>query len=113
MSEVAIDLSDILSHFSGPEPESVAYLVTSLRSDGGEACKKLADQIEAKYAPPRIPEPGPWGVVEASTADNSKRRDFGRVPDEVEGKQWTSSFDDGWYDWPDLVGPVLIREGLS
>jgi hypothetical protein len=88
-----------------------AVVVNVLR----KACyNRLADQIEAQTKPPRIPEPGLWGVVEAHTAYDSTRRHFGRVPDDYnDDKQWIDSFDKHWRKWDDLIDPVLVRDGIE
>ena len=63
---------------------------------------------------PRIPEPGLWAVVEASTCDDPDRRKFGRVPsDGDDADQWTESYDEVWRAWSDLVDPTLVRPGIE
>jgi hypothetical protein len=62
------------------------------------------------YKPTRIPEPGPWGVVEARPAgsDADERHMFVRFPDGYWEGEWY-----GGMDWDELLDPVLVREGLS
>ena len=71
----------------------------------------LADQIEAQTKPPRIPEPGLWGVVEAKYGDTPVRT-FVRERD-----GWSSLTNPGragvMCDWDRLVDPVLIRDGIE
>ncbi|HLN78764.1 MAG TPA: hypothetical protein VK204_17095 [Nocardioidaceae bacterium] len=69
--------------------------------------RHLADQIEAQTKPPRIPEPGLWGVVATGMADGSSV-DY-----------WTHGHG-GWVnergehrEWPSLDSPTLVREGIS
>lgn len=67
----------------------------------------------ASPTPPRIDEPGTWGVVEASCVHSEERR------------KWARHDDGNWYpmgpvgreaglpdDWESLKSPVLIREGV-
>jgi hypothetical protein len=69
----------------------------------------VAVAIAALTKPPRIPEPGLWGVVEAGTReDPNKRKAFVNYPDEGWCADAVSA-----YSWRNLVDPVLIREGLS
>lgn len=69
--------------------------------------RNLADQIEAQHAPPRIPEPGLWGVVEANLAHSGERFPF-------------IHYEHGWgarashiCHWSELKDPVLIRDGIE
>jgi hypothetical protein len=80
--------------------DSVPVLIDQLR---GAGYVYLADQIEAQTKPPRIPEPGLWGVVEDG------------------GEQWVRGLE-GWVratsqgmhmNWYDLIDPVLVREGVA
>ena len=64
----------------------------------------LADEIEAQTKPPRIPEPGLWGVVEDSAGD---------VWICTEPHRWTRIVDGVEWPWVDLIDPVLIREGVK
>lgn len=72
----------------------------------------LADQIEAQTKPPRIPEPGPWGVVEAAVDGTKVRRRFVRHDTSSDYGPWHSK-DARWARWDDLIDPVLIREGVE
>lgn len=73
----------------------------------------IADQIE----PPRIPEPGLWGVVEARSSHNQilpsryvRRYDRGNA-----GFDWVTVHSvevSRSLRWDDLIDPVLVREGL-
>lgn len=67
----------------------------------------LADQIEAQTKPPRIPEPGPWGVVEAGTSKVPMVRRWVRY-----GTGWRDAFG-GHEEWDNLLEPVLVREGID
>ena len=68
---------------------------------------RFVDQIEAQTKPPRIPEPGLWGVVEATGATLPRRRWIHHEED-----RWVC--DTGvWRYWRDLIDPVLVREGIE
>jgi hypothetical protein len=74
--------------------------------------QKAMDRVESRRKPPRIPEPGLWGVVSAHV--NGKH-----------GPQATYKWAHapwGWEaigstqatrKWEDLIDPVLVREGLG
>jgi hypothetical protein len=72
----------------------------------------VADAIEAQTNPPRIPEPGLWGVVTARvdyTNDSpATRYKFVRTQPQL----WIAERG-GQYEWDDLIDPVLIREGIE
>ena len=72
-------------------------------------CMQAALREFATPTPPRIDEPGTWGVVEASCIHTANRF------------QWVHDPDGYWHqiggpnapdDWDSLVDPVLIREGI-
>ena len=69
----------------------------------------LADRIEGQAKPPRIDEPGPWAVVEASfdRDDEAQRQPFVRYPGGWESVWWHE------VEWSDLIDPTLIREGVE
>ena len=97
-----------------PRSEVAETAIKALRKSPFISDSGLADQIEAQTKPPRIPEPGLWGVVEASTPDDPDRRKFGRVPSEGDdADQWTESYDEVWRAWSDLIDPVLVRDGIE
>ena len=90
---VVLDLADF----------DLRVIAASLRTMG---FRVIADQIEAQTKPPRIPEPGMWGVVRAHIGH---------------GGPWTLVHSDcGWictedgaiWSWNLLVNPELIREGV-
>lgn len=65
----------------------------------------------ADPTPPRIDEPGLWGIVEAACVHSDDRR------------TWMRHSDDNWYvvgtdtknnpdGWDSLIDPVLVREGV-
>jgi hypothetical protein len=69
----------------------------------------LADQIEAQIKPPRIPEPGLWGVVEASVL---------LIGERAPACEWVHHRK-GWMNpsgqfavWDGLINPVLVRDGV-
>ena len=67
--------------------------------------------------PPRIDEPGTWGVVKASCPHSDTRREWVHHPD----GNWWPAFDYSTVpertplpdDWADLIDPVLVREGVT
>ena len=73
----------------------------------------LADQIEAQSKPPRIPEPGLWGVVEAVG-----QRDMYEARERL---TWVRTDGDVWRNdscgygvaWGDLENPTLVRPGIE
>jgi hypothetical protein len=73
----------------------------------------LADQIEAQTKPPRIPEPGLWGVVEAHPGARTGRPvEF--VRDSMhEDAAWRSLADGSAWEWDDLIDPTLVRPGIE
>lgn len=73
----------------------------------------LRDEILRQTKPPRIPEPGLWGVVEAAVPESGGSR-WPFVHDTDQGSsEWTCVNDGDHYDWDALVDPVLIREGVE
>ncbi|WP_330473787.1 hypothetical protein [Terrabacter sp. C0L_2] len=73
----------------------------------------LADQIEAQATPPRIPEPGLWGVVEASW-DSKHPTTIPRAEwMRTKGNEWRSCISNVAARWDDLVDPVLVRPGVE
>ena len=112
---VVLDL-DQANPWGIPEVK-LSNLLEQLRGEGAtDVCRAVADQIEAQTNPPRIPEPGPWGVVEAR-CDAFERRVKWVHGDPTEfGNDWHTfgGSDDPYHRvWSDLIDPVLIREGLS
>ncbi len=84
-------------------------VVTDLRDpESMYAARYISNEIKAQTKPPRIPEPGQWGVVEASTPTVSRRRRFVR-----DDSLWRSTASGGGYDWDELAHPVLVREGVD
>ena len=84
-------------------------LVELLRADEMHlSSDAFADQIEAQTKPPRIPEPGLWGVVK-SRGDRYVRHttDLGQY-------QWSRVGGDGLaIKWDELIDPILVREGVT
>jgi len=86
-------------------PISAQVIALILRSNGYAG---VARQIEGQLKPARIPEPGLWGVVEATVAN-------------FEGDKATWVHDPyGWVshsgytrEWGALIDPTLIREGVE
>lgn len=76
-----------------------------------EFAADIADQIEAQTRPPRIPEPGLWGVVEAALDGNAERMHF--VRGTLTLRAWLCNEDASSNRWDNLIDPVLIRPGIE
>ena len=72
--------------------------------------RNLADQIEAQTKPARIPEPGLWGVVEASVDAFPATIWVRRGPGSF--CRWHSP-EHGYAVWDILIDPTLVREGMT
>ena len=83
-----------------------------LRTDSPTAIC-IADQIEAQTKPPRIPEPGLWGVVEAHPQARTGRPVHFLRDSEHEDAPWRSIADGSAWEWDSLVDPVLVRDGIE
>jgi len=91
---------------------TLADLSAAIEATGnGQVSRRLGvlhAYIEDQLPKPRIPEPSKWGVVEAHHDVNALRRRYVHIdPDE-----WVCVESGYFYSWPDLVDPVLIREGI-
>ena len=75
---------------------------------GRAPIRDITRQIEAQVKPPRIPEPGLWGVVEAWVPGIPTRR----WVHHEEGR-WVSDMGVPFKEWDDLIDPVLVREGVE
>jgi hypothetical protein len=89
---------------------NASYRYPAAEPDERNVLRRLADQIEAQTKPPRIPEPGVWGVVEASTESNPYRTTFVRYPSDTEYR-WSNAIDT-CKSWDFLIDPALIRPGF-
>ena len=92
-------------------PKHVATLLRS--SATGHVLQDLADQIEAQTKPPRIPEPGLFGIVEATVHGDEMPRFYIRDSWADEGPLWVALGGSRREEWDDLIDPVLIREGVT
>ena len=116
----------VLDPEASPEPLNDLFAATFLDSAAEIVEKKvkrqvrevpflrwLADQISEQSKPPRIPEPGLWGVVEAGWDSRGEaglpRAEWMRV----QGNLWHSTIAGVSVAWSDLVDPVLIRDGIE
>jgi hypothetical protein len=99
-------------------PEYVAKFPAWLRSKGADApsgslLSYLADQLEQQTKPPRIPEPGLWGVVgadwESPGITGIPRAEWMRV----KGNLWHSCISPVAVKWDDLIDPTLVRPGIE
>ena len=70
----------------------------------------IADEIEAQAKPPRIPEPGPWGVVRDGSGE-----DWVRVGmDRTSSLEWLSPSTGDRRDWDDIHAVrEIIRPGIE
>ncbi len=87
--------------------------LTVLDLDLSDWSVTISDVVNAlrQHKPPRIDEPGLWGVVESSATVTERQ------------SMWVKRFDTGcqdWFndngvavDWADLVNPILIRPGIK
>lgn len=69
-------------------------------------------RVDAQTKPPRIPEPGPWGVVEAAWEPSGERFTFVRTARQGDA-DWQVTEDGSLAFWSDLIDPVLVREGVE
>lgn len=84
----------------------VAELLDDLR--GGAAALDVADQIEAQTKPPRMAEPGLWGVVSASVRGRgSEGFDFIHSHGVWLGERG------GQFTWDELIDPQPVRPGIE
>ena len=103
-NDAITDINPLVVIHNGDWPS----LIRLLRESGFDS---LPDQIEAQTKPPRIPEPGLWGVVEAG-CDGLGRRTWLHVNENPAGNDWAST--DGWHRvWADLENPTLVRPGIE
>ena len=104
---VMLDLDDPDAYGCSAVVHDPAKIVSALRETNSVAAHAIARQIEAQTKPPRIPEPGLWGVVEAGSNAHPTRRKWVR-------------YGMGWRDltgnpqqWSDLIDPTLVRPGVE
>lgn len=90
--------------------------VSHLDGSNWPAAVRMAAALDDATQPPRIPEPGLWGVVEATRSDPMS------TGETCEGKwfrtasmvcPWTHESGAFTADWDDLIDPALIREGVE
>jgi hypothetical protein len=104
---VVLDLDEHLSAGGFDWPAIVGVLRAP--GDSGRYTREaIADQIEQQTKPPRIPEPGLWGVVEASVGPDGRYK-FVRFND----SSWMCTADSSTYPWAGLIDPVLVRPGIE
>jgi hypothetical protein len=102
---VVLDIED--AGLSGSYDVRRINLLEHLRK-GTNVAQHLADLIEAQTKPPRIPEPGLWGVVEAPTQRGGYVWQWVHHPKDV----WLNAEGDSC-PWAKLVDPVLVRDGVT
>jgi hypothetical protein len=74
---------------------------------------KILDAINEALPPPRIPEPGLWGVVEAHPRATSNRPVRFVCDSMTADEQWVALADGSVWDWDDLIDPTLVRPGIE
>ena len=93
------------------DQEQMCALIRAVRSNGYVADRSggnVRGAVLSMLKPPRIEEPGTWGVVEASSASSlGTRRNWVRHPD----GEWRSA--GSTVGWGGLIDPVLVREGIA
>ena len=102
---VLLDLEKAGSHLH-PNEMARGGVVTMLLDTGSRVARNIADQIEAQTKPPRIPEPGLWGVVEDHNGYRWVRHS------NAEGARW-HNLSTGWTEWSAIEFPTLVREGVE
>lgn len=81
-----------------------------------EAIDRRAAGGAAQTKPPRIPEPGQWGVVKASFDPTRNGEPHKAIKDGAfvrHGNVWRAVRDGYGCSWDDLIDPVLVREGVE
>jgi hypothetical protein len=97
--------------------EQVERLESLYLADKHDDCDDVTDCMQAALrefanpTPPRIEEPGTWGVVEAACVhDDHTRRRWVRYED---GNWYAGDMKDTPDDWGSLIAPTLVREGVT
>jgi hypothetical protein len=90
---------------SPKEKDDALAFLSGYNPDAFERCMGHVEQFRK---PPRIPEPGQFGVVEASCPCDQEDRVSWVL---ISGVWVDRGGDRHW--WGPLIDPVLIREGLS
>jgi hypothetical protein len=95
---------------------------SAIRRESANALQQALREF-ANPRPPRIAEPGVWGVVEAACCHSDERRkwvhheDGNWWPAESYGAATARAADGRRYrlpdGWDDLINPTLIREGVT
>ena len=93
-------------------PEALRFLADKAdKGKGGNVfariARDLADQIEAQTKPPRIPEPGLWGVVRDISGEIHVRETTDAT------HQWFAFKQQANVRWDDITNPTLIRDGVE
>jgi hypothetical protein len=98
-----------LDFSNGPDVSTTLVHLRDGCSDGCSVIRLLADQIERQTKPPRIPEPGLWGVVTAGDLT----RDYWIHYRANGEEQWFSTDSGVTSTWDDLIDPTLVRSGIE
>lgn len=70
--------------------------------------------MSAQTKPPRIPEPGLWGVVEAGHEHlDGRRSKFVRVATTGIAQWVERGAEADWSTWDRLIDPTLVRPGIE
>jgi hypothetical protein len=104
---------DIKAANPDANPEVALANLLGALNRGTIVCRGAARQIEQQTKPPRIPEPGLWGVVEAHPRTKGTRP-VRFVRDSMSADEpWVAIADGSGWDWDDLIDPVLVRPGIE
>ena len=76
---------------------------------GREPIRRVWAQIEAQTKPPRIPEPGLWGVVRDATGEEWVRTG----PTQHTSYEWLNTETADSDDWAGIKAPTLVRPGVE
>ena len=74
--------------------------------DEHHAIKELADEVERQTKPPRIPEPGLWGVVQDGFRILVRHSATAKRP-------WLDATNSNWVAWDEIDNPTPVRDGIE
>ena len=106
---VVLDLDPALDHMGGGMSD-LPEVLKDMRHGGGIFADRIANQIEAQTKPPRIPEPGWGGIVEASVREHDMRPLW--TPND-QGFWACKDPDEYARNWGELIDPTLVRPGVE
>ena len=100
-----------------PDDRETVKRIFDMAIERGRGPLALGDALRDFADPPRIDEPGAWGVVEAACPHSAERIEWVHHPD----GNWWPAWRYGQQPertplpdvWQDLIDPVLVREGVE